>query len=56
MNFGSTVLHIVSEPATDCYRYVGDVSTIGQLLMVHIVECSCKVELHEHCSVSRFFS
>ena len=24
MNFGSSVLHIVVEPATDCCRYVGD--------------------------------
>ena len=44
LNFGSSVLHVVVEPAMDCYRYVGVVDTIEQLLMVHIVECSCQVE------------
>ena len=31
MNFGSSVLHIVVEPATDCSRYVGVEDTIEQL-------------------------
>ena len=35
---------------------VGVEYTIEQLLMVHIVECSCKIERDEHCSVSRLFS
>ena len=56
MNIGSSVLHIVVEPATDCFRYVGVEDTIEQLLMVHIVECSCQIEHDEHCSVSRLFS
>ena len=55
MNFGSSVLHIVVEPATDCCRYVGVEDTIEPLLMVHIVECSCQIERDEHCSVSRLF-
>ena len=55
MNFGSSVLHIVVEPTTDCFRYVGVVDTIEQLLMVHIVECSCQMERDEYCSVSCFF-
>ena len=55
MNFGSSVLHIVVEPATDCCRYVGVEDTIEQLLMVHIVECICQVKHYGHCSVSRFF-
>ena len=56
MDFGSSVLHIVVEPATDCCRYVGGEDTIEQLLVVHIVECSCQIERAEHCSVSRLFS
>ena len=56
MNFGSSVLHIVVEPATVCSRYVGAVDTIEQLLMVHIVECSCQIERDEYCSVGQFFS
>ena len=40
MNFGSFVEHVVVEPAADCYRYVGFVDTIEQLLMALIVECS----------------
>ena len=55
MNFGMSDLHIVVEPATDCCRYVGVVDTIEQLLMVHIVECSCQTELDEYCSVSRLY-
>ena len=51
MNFGSSVLHIVVEPATDCCRYVGVEDTIEQFLMVHIAECSCQIEHDEHCSV-----
>ena len=38
MTFGSSVLHIVTEPATDFCRYVGVVGTMGQLMMVRIVE------------------
>ena len=53
MNLGSSVLHMVVEPATDCCRCV--VSTMEQLLMVHIVDCSCQIERDEYCSVSRFF-
>ena len=56
MNFGSSVLHIVVEPATDCCRYAGVENTMEQLLMVHIVECCCLIERDEHCSVSRLFS
>ena len=56
MNLGSSVLHIVVEPATDCCRYVGVEDTIEQLLMVHIVECSRQIERDEHCSMSRLFS
>ena len=55
MNFGSSVLHIVVEPATDFCRYVGVADTIVQLLVVHIVECSCQIEPDEYCSVSRLF-
>ena len=55
MNLGSSVLHIYVEPATDCYRYVGVVDTIEQLLMVHIVECSYQIERDECSSVSRLF-
>ena len=44
MNFSSSVLHIVVEPATDCCQYVGVVNTIKQWLMVHVVECSCQIE------------
>ena len=51
--FGSSVLHIVLEPATGCRRYVGVEDTIQQLLIVHIVECSSQIE---HCSASQFFS
>ena len=56
MNFGSSVLHIFVEPATDCCRYVGVEDTIEQLLMIHIVECSCQIERDEHCSVSWLFT
>ena len=56
MNFGSSVLHIVVESATDCCRYVDVVDTIEQLLMVHIVECSCQIERDEYCTVSRIFA
>ena len=71
MIFDTSVLHIVEEPATDCCLYVGVVDTIEQLLMVHIVECSCQneqslmvhiverscqMERDEYCSVSRLFS
>ena len=56
MTLGSSVLHIIVEPATDCCRHVGVVDTIEQLLMVHIVECSCQIERGEQCSVSRLFS
>ena len=55
MNFGSSVLHIVVELATDCCRQVGVEDTIEQLLMVHIVECSCQIERDKHCSVSQLF-
>ena len=48
MNFGSSVLHIVAEPATDCCRYVGVVDTIEQLLMIHIVKCSCQKHVKSH--------
>ena len=53
MNIGSSVLHIVVEPATDWCRYVGVEVTMEKLLMVLIVECD---ERDEHCSVSRLFS
>ena len=56
MNFGSSVLHIVVKPATDCCWYVGVEDTIEQLLMVHIVECSCQIKRDKKCSVSRFLS
>ena len=56
MSFGLSVLHIVVESATGCYRYVGVVDTSEQLLMVHNVECSCQIKRDEHCSVSLFFS
>ena len=56
MNFSSSQLHIVVEPATDCSRYVGVVDIIEQLLMVLIVECSCQIERDEHCSMSRLIS
>ena len=56
MNFGSSVLHMVAEQATDCCRYVSVVDTIEQLLMVHIVECSSQIDRDEYCSVSRLFS
>ena len=55
MNFGSSDMHIVVVPATDCCRYVGVVNTIEQLLMVHNVECSCQIERDEHTAVSRLF-
>ena len=55
MNYGSSVLHISVEPATDCCRYVGVEDTTEQLSTVHIVECSCQIERDEHCSVSRLF-
>ena len=48
MNFGSSVLHIVVQPVTDCCRKVSSEDTIEQLLMVHIVECSCQIEREEH--------
>ena len=44
MNLGSSVLHMVVEPATGCCRYVGVVDTIEQLLMIHIVECSFQID------------
>ena len=56
MNSGSSVLQIGVEPAMDCCRYVGVVETMEQLLMVHIVECSCQNEREEYCSVSQLFS
>ena len=56
MNYGSSALRIVVEPATDSCRYVGVVDTIEQLLMVHFVECNRQIERVEHCSVSRLFS
>ena len=56
MNFGSSALHIVVEPATDCCRYVGVEDTIEQSLMVHNDECSCQIERDEHFSVSQLFS
>ena len=56
MIFGSSVLHLVVEPASDCWGYVGVEDTIEQFLMIHIVECSCLIERDKHCSVSRLFS
>ena len=56
INFGSNVLHIVVEPATDCCRYFGVVDTINHLFLVNIDECSCQIERVEYCSVSWFFS
>ena len=56
MNFDTPVLHIVEEPATDCCLYVGVVDTMEQMLMVHIVECSCQMERDEYFSMSRLFS
>ena len=56
MNFGSSALQIVVEPATDCCRYVGVVDTIKQSLMVHIAECGCQIERDEKCSMSLLFS
>ena len=56
MNFSSTILYIVVEPAMDCGWYVDVVDTIEQLLMVHIVECSCQIERDEYCSVNRLLS
>ena len=47
MNFGSSVLHIVVEPVTDCCWYAAVVDTIEQLWMVHIDECICLIE-HEY--------
>ena len=53
MNFGSSVLHVVVEPATECCRNVGVVDTIEQLetccgilwrrasLLIHLVRCCC---------------
>ena len=55
MNLGSSVLHIVVEPASDCCRYVAFSDQIVQLLMVHIAEYSCRIEGDEHCSVSLLF-
>ena len=55
MHFGSSVQHIVAEPATDCCRYVGAVDTNEQYLMVHIVECCSPIERDEHSSVNRLF-
>ena len=55
MNFRSSVLHIAAEPAADCCRYVGVVDIIEQLLIVHVVECSCQIEREKYCSKSRFF-
>ena len=56
MDFGSSVLHIVVEPAMDCCWYVGVVDAMEQLLMVHIVECSCQIEHDDYCSEYRLFS
>ena len=56
MNYGSSALHIVLEPATDCCRYVCVVDPIEQLLMVHIVEFNCQIVIDEYCSVRRLFS
>ena len=56
MNIGSSVPHIVVEPATDCCWNVGVEDTIEQLLMAHIAECSYQIELDEHCSVSQHLS
>ena len=56
MNFGSLVQHIVEELATDCFRYVGVVDTIEQMLMVHIGECTCQIERDEYRTVSRLFA
>ena len=56
MNFGSSVLYIAVEPATDCYWYAGVEDTIEQMLMVRIVEYSCQMERDEHCSMSWLFS
>ena len=53
MNFGSSVLHIVVEPATDCCWYVCVVDTFEQLLMVHIVECGCQIERDKYSLVSQ---
>ena len=56
MNFGSSVLHIVVEPASVCGGYVVVMDTMEQLLMVHIVECYCQIEPDEYYSVSLLFS
>ena len=56
MNFGSSVLHIVVEPAMDGCRYFGVEDTIEQLLMVLIVKFGCEIERDEHCTMSRLFS
>ena len=56
MNVGSSVMYIVLEPATESSRYFGIVDKIDKLLMVHIVECSCLIELEDYCSISRRFS
>ena len=48
MNFGSSVLHIVVEPAKDSCRYAGVVDTIEKLLMVHVIEFSCQIERNVH--------
>ena len=53
MNFGSSVLHIVVEPAMDCCLNVGVVDTMEQLLMVHIVDCGCQIARGEYFSLSR---
>ena len=55
MNFGSSVLHIVIEPAKNCCRNCGGEDTIEQLFIVHIIECSCQIEHDEYGSVSWFF-
>ena len=55
MSFVSSILHIVVDPATDCCRHVGVVDTVEQLLMVYIVDGSCRIERDMYCSMSRFF-
>ena len=50
MNIGSSVLHKIVVPATDCRKYVGVEVTIEQFMMVHIVERSCQIERDNHCS------
>ena len=56
MKFDTSVLYIVLVPATDYCRHDGVEDIIEQYMMVHIVECSCRIERDEHCSESRQFS